>query len=116
MRVHLQRYERLRYAKRVAHRDYVRRWKQEHPEAKQRENAKRKERQGGVSGNFTQAIRQTLWVRQLGECGLCGAGMVRMEIDHIEPLVLGGAHMEENIHLVHPSCNLKKGQKRLKEC
>lgn len=45
-----------------------------------------------------------------GICGLCGEPVEfnKSEVDHIIPISLGGNHIEENVHIVHISCNRRK--------
>ena len=45
------------------------------------------------------------------ECGLCGEVVDESdcEIDHIHPRSAGGGDELENLHLVHPICNRRKG-------
>ena len=38
-------------------------------------------------------------------------GWVRMEIDHVIPVCLGGEHLEENMQLTCRYCNRSKGAK-----
>lgn len=107
-----QRYEQKRYqVRKIAKAEYIKRWRLAHPEAKQKENRLRKERMGGCAKNFTQADRDRMFTEQDGLCGLCGEPMAQYQIDHILPLCKGGEHVLSNAHLVHPQCNLNKGQK-----
>lgn len=46
-------------------------------------------------------------------CGICGGildtGILRnVHFDHIVPLSKGGAHVESNIQISHPTCNMRK--------
>ena len=111
----VQAYERARSQRRVeARQDYRVQWFAEHPGARARWNATRKRRVGSAS-NVGKDARRICWIRQMGECGLCGTGMGVTEFDHIIPLCKGGPHSLENVHLVHPECNRAKGRKRIEE-
>lgn len=111
----LQQYESARSKRRVEERrEYRRSWFEKHPDARKRWNETRKQRAGSAS-NFGVAERVACWIRQQGECGLCGTGMMATEFDHIVPLCKGGAHALDNVHLVHPECNRFKGRKLLEE-
>lgn len=48
--------------------------------------------------------------RDLGVCGICNAQILdnRIELDHVVPLSLGGAHGPENVQIAHAACNRRK--------
>jgi hypothetical protein len=52
-----------------------------------------------------------LYVAQAGTCPLCGDPLALGDwhLDHKIPFTKGGGNETSNIQLVHPSCNLKKG-------
>ena len=66
---------------------------------------------GGRAGRITAADLQALGARQGWRCA-CGCGrVVRWEyhVDHVRALARGGAHRVENLALLAPICNLRKG-------
>jgi 5-methylcytosine-specific restriction endonuclease McrA len=48
-------------------------------------------------------------------CHICGGSVARDDVhfDHVIPLVRGGPHTEDNIHVAHSTCNSRKGAKLL---
>lgn len=61
-------------------------------------------------GNFALSLRQRLWVRDAGLCGICGrpADEASFHIDHIRPLSKDGTNDEANLQVSHPACNSQK--------
>lgn len=65
-----------------------------------------------VGGKLPVDIVGRLMLAQKGLCIYCETNIEqRYHIDHIMPLVLGGAHAEDNVQLLCPTCNLSKGSK-----
>lgn len=54
--------------------------------------------------------RETVWQRDRGICHICEkpADKNRWDLEHIVPLVLGGAHSYANVAVSHPRCNRTK--------
>ncbi|MBT3336720.1 MAG: HNH endonuclease [Anaerolineae bacterium] len=48
-------------------------------------------------------------------CQYCGRKDTKLTIDHIHPKRLGGKHIWENVVAACPTCNYRKGGKKLKE-
>lgn len=47
-----------------------------------------------------------------GICGICTEAIEgQYHIDHIMPLSKGGKHIQDNLQVTHPSCNLRKSNK-----
>lgn len=61
--------------------------------------------------------REKLWAEAGGHCIYCGhpVTLENMEIDHIDPLCLGGDNSFENKVCSCPHCNAEKGGKTLEE-
>jgi 5-methylcytosine-specific restriction endonuclease McrA len=61
-----------------------------------------------------------LLMRQGHHCVGCGGRLLKFHLDHIEPLARGGSHEPENLQLLCPPCNLRKGAKSplafMREC
>lgn len=80
-----------------------------------RRNAKKDAR---IVGGDTSISLMRLWIRDGPTCALCGRVMSldsapnsneHPSIDHIIPLIRGGAHEWDNIRLVCRGCNESKG-------
>lgn len=81
-----------------------------HPEQRRLRNQswRHKVRSGKVSSD----IVQTLLAQQGGKCVYCQADLQQgYHIDHRIPLALDGKHEDDNIQLLCPPCNMKKGKK-----
>jgi len=61
--------------------------------------------------------RQLLWEEATGHCIYCGhpVELEEMEVDHIEPLSLGGSNCMDNKVCSCPHCNATKGRQTLEE-
>ena len=61
--------------------------------------------------------REKIWEEASGHCIYCGhpVSLENMEIDHIDPLCLGGDNRFENKVCSCPRCNAEKGGKTLEE-
>lgn len=65
-------------------------------------------------------LEKRLQSRQTGRCFICENSIDRvlhqgqLEVDHIEPLAVGGADEENNFALVHTVCNRNKGASDLR--
>jgi hypothetical protein len=63
------------------------------------------------------SMRREVWRRANGKCALCGS-VHRLQIDHIQPIALGGTTEKENLRLLCFHCNqrqaiLKLGSKKM---
>lgn len=75
-------------------------------------SAARRARKLGAGGNLTRGIRKRLFASQNGRCVYCGVVLgTSPHLDHIVPLVRGGAHSDDNVQLLCKPCNLSKGAK-----
>lgn len=65
-----------------------------------------------ISGDLT----PEQWIdikAQFGKCVCCQRDDVKLTLDHIKPLVMGGLHTENNVQPLCRSCNSKKGAKEI---
>lgn len=74
-------------------------------------NASRRAVIRGAGGKFNRVDIDDLLIHQNGKCAYCFIKMRDYHIDHIMPVALGGSNDKENIQLLCPNCNLKKGAK-----
>lgn len=59
------------------------------------------------------ALRIAVFTRDNFTCTYCGAREVRLECDHIVPVIRGGKSVEENLTTACKPCNRSKGAKLL---
>jgi 5-methylcytosine-specific restriction endonuclease McrA len=65
-----------------------------------------------AGGTLSPDIIETLMVKQRGRCACCGERLRDVyHLDHVIPLVMGGANTDDNVQLLTPRCNLQKGAK-----
>lgn len=61
---------------------------------------------------YTWTVRQFIWDRDQGICGLCSEpieSIAQMEVDHIVARFKGGANDCDNYRAAHISCNRSRG-------
>lgn len=95
----------------MGHRAEVERWKAKNPDAVRvigvRSSSRRRARERGAAGDFTQADIDDIRMLQKGRCAEC-RHKKRLEIDHIIPLSKGGTNARTNLQLLCRSCNARK--------
>jgi hypothetical protein len=97
----------------------LRRWSEQQYEDESMDLAELTERFRLLSqrGNFSLSLRQRLWKRDAGLCGICGepAEEATFHIDHIRPVAADGSNNEANLQVSHPECNMRKQHRWLPE-
>lgn len=87
-------------------------WARANPEKRRANRASYRARKRGAIGRHSGADIALLMRLQRGKCACCHVGIKSCyHIDHILPLVLGGANGKENLQLLCPTCNTTKGSK-----
>jgi 5-methylcytosine-specific restriction endonuclease McrA len=72
----------------------------------------RKARQRGAEGKFTKNDVVALAEKQRDKCATCKCKLNGdYHIDHIVPLIRGGTNWPDNLQLLCPKCNMRKGAK-----
>lgn len=91
-------------------------WEQANPDKNKAISAKRTQNRRakklGNGGTLSKGIVQKLLNLQNGKCACCGKPLNNgYHLDHIMPLALGGKNSDNNVQLLAPICNWKKGSK-----
>jgi 5-methylcytosine-specific restriction endonuclease McrA len=62
---------------------------------------------------YPKRMRAMLLERQGHRCSICGGPLSLLDshVDHVVPLVAGGADDIANLQLTHQNCNLRKGRR-----
>ena len=70
----------------------------------------RRARKKADGGRLSRDIAKRLYALQQGRCACCGVALGESyEIDHIVPLARGGSNTDDNVQLLTPDCNRRKG-------
>jgi 5-methylcytosine-specific restriction endonuclease McrA len=87
-----------------------REWGKNNPELRLAINQKQRAKRKGVSGNFTAREWAEIKERYGYKCLCCGRSepQIKLTIDHIVPISLGGLNVAENIQPLCGSCNSSK--------
>lgn len=82
-----------------------------YPEKRANSRHVRRSRVFAAGGSFTGQEINDLYEKQYGVCVYCPADLSgkNYHIDHIMPIVLGGRNSIENLQLLCPTCNSRKG-------
>lgn len=91
----------------------VAKWAAENPETVLIYSHNRRARKRANGGKLSKGLTEKLFKLQKGKCA-CGCKQSLGDdyhMDHIMPLVLGGANSDDNIQLLRAVCNMKKNAK-----
>ena len=84
-------------------------WVKANPEAIRLKEYRRRAKTAS-SGKLSKGLIAKLMALQNGLCACCGADLSSgYHMDHKMPLALGGSNTDENMQLLTPLCNLRKG-------
>lgn len=86
----------------------VRRWLQNHPEARNAIRDKYRARQLGAEGSYSKGDVRHLLNLQARRCFYCGEFLKEFHVDHFIPLSRGGTNWPDNIVLACGDCNRRK--------
>jgi len=105
----------MAYQKRNAEkrREQGRKYRAEHPDKNAEYSRNRRARKFGNGGNITKDEWRGIVEKYGNKCLWCGrSGLeVKITIDHVVPLVLGGRHSKDNVQPLCISCNSRKNDK-----
>lgn len=95
------------------HREMCRTWARNNPEAMRAIVARRRAMLLSAEGRYTKHDIQQLKDQQKSICPSCGVDLrvSGFHVDHIHPLSKGGTNWPDNLQLLCPTCNRKKGSK-----
>lgn len=68
-----------------------------------------------AGGKLSPDIIPILMAQQGGRCAICASVLGVYHLDHVIPLARGGSNTDENVQLLCPPCNAKKGALRPEE-
>ena len=87
-------------------------WMKSHPEVRIKAEASRRTRKTMAGGSFTTADVDAMYAQQGGICPICRVELGgKFHRDHIVPVCKGGTSNIDNIQLLCPPCNMRKGSK-----
>ena len=93
-------------------RDSKRKWKRENPESVKVSRHRNRSKRANAKGRHTKMELADLYVLQKGSCAICGCCLSSgYEVDHINPIALGGSNDIKNIQLLCRACNRAKSAK-----
>lgn len=83
-----------------------------HPEARRIVDHNRRARKVAAGGKLSKGLAERLLKLQKGKCPCCKQPLGDdFHLDHIMPIKLGGSNTDENIQLLHATCNHQKNAK-----
>lgn len=83
------------------------------PERSRAERSKYRKRKFAAGGTYTPEDIEKIFEHQSGKCVYCDKCLIEYSyhVDYIMPVRLGGRNSKENLQLLCPNCNLRKGGK-----
>ena len=95
----------------IKHREYLRKYKTNHPEVGKAATHRRRALKVGAEGNHVPFDEKAQLKRQKSRCYYCQCKLTEYHVEHIVPLSRGGSDHPDNKVLACPSCNLSKQDK-----
>ncbi len=93
-------------------RDYANKWRKNNPEKVRIMETNKKARRRNAEGKHTAQEIRSLYLKQHENCAICFISIKETyHVDHIIPIIKGGSNYIENIQLLCPPCNMRKGAK-----
>lgn len=88
------------------------RWRKRNPEKRKAIALRTAHKRRAAPGVLSKDIVEILMEKQASLCACCGASLAGgFHLDHIMPIALGGTNTDDNVQLLTPRCNLRKGMK-----
>jgi hypothetical protein len=98
---------------RANHPDYGKNWRKKHRDKMNNYSQIRRARLAGVSSNLTTEEWETVLEFYGHKCLCCGKDDVKLTIDHVVPVLLGGTHTVDNVQPLCGPCNSRKKAKHI---
>lgn len=93
-------------------RENARKYARNNPDKVRANTAKRRARIFNSEGQYSKEDINRIKTEQNHLCNICSIDVsVKYHVDHIYPISKGGKNVAENIQILCPTCNLKKGNK-----
>lgn len=86
-------------------------YRKKYPDSILERTRNRRARRNYIEGKITRTEWKELLVKYNNKCLCCGRNDVKLELDHVVPLALGGKH---NIHNAQPLCRTCNAKKYIK--
>jgi len=100
----------------IKNKEYIqerhKKWETENSEKRAVITSRRRSLQASAEGSFSDLEWLDLCKKYGNKCLCCGE-VKKLTVDHVIPLILGGANSIENIQPLCKSCNSKKGGKEI---
>lgn len=91
------------------------RWRANNPDKYRELRRRGKAKRRGAYGVLSSGIFSRLFLLQRGLCPVCKCVLVEYHLDHVMPIALGGTNTDDNVQLLCPPCNIRKGAKHPEE-
>lgn len=91
--------------------EYVKRYREKHPEQVTKSSRRRREAFKSVVGTFTLDEWKSLCNSFENKCLWCGSSQKKLTVDHVVPISKGGSGYIENIQPLCTSCNSRKNKR-----
>ncbi len=96
--------------------EYITQWRKDNPQKHRAIKQRRRARNRGAEGVFTDADIQSIYEQQQGVCAYCQIPLNGIyHIDHIHPLSRGGSNWPDNLACACGHCNTSKGNRLISE-
>lgn len=94
-------------------RAWSKKWYEENKETSFNQVYRRRHKIKEQGHRLSRGLAKYLYEAQKGLCAVCSADLAvtKYHRDHIVPIAKGGLHIDSNIQLLCPTCNLSKGAK-----
>lgn len=90
----------------------ISKWRSENKAQMRAHNANRRARVRKAQGTHSASDVQVILKGQRWKCAVCKADLKRgYEVDHVQPIALGGSNWPENLQCLCPPCNRRKHAK-----